>query len=117
MIRKVLLVGICALALTGCGKSDQVTIIRPNHPLYDGLASCESNPSKPPDWICPRHFDLRRLLGLSVTAAAVRAKEHALRIRVVERDGRLLTIEDDLLSNRVDVSVVGSTVTSIRKVG
>jgi hypothetical protein len=54
------------------------------------------------------------LLGLNVTAASTRAKEHALRLRVIERDGKSLVVANDALSNRVDVAVVKGVVTAIR---
>ncbi len=106
------------IAAGGCGKADVkvVTVIPPTRAIYDGLAKCEPNPNRP-HWVCPPHFDLRRLLGLSLTAAMERAREHALKIRVVERDGHGLIVDRDELSNRVDVAVGDGIVTAIREVG
>jgi hypothetical protein len=54
---------------------------------------------------------------LSTGAASTRAKEHALEIRVVERDGRGLVLERDTVTNRVNVVVVDGIVTAIQSVG
>jgi hypothetical protein len=114
--------GLCmaiVIAGSGCGagKPTIITVTRPTQALYDHRAKCGRNPSKSPNGVCPSHFDLRGLLGLSLTAATARAKEHALRIRVVERDGHGLIVYQDELSNRVDVAVVDGIVTVIRRVG
>jgi hypothetical protein len=104
------------VVLGGCGGSAPV-IQRSPHPIFDHLATCEYSPNKPPGWVCPRHFDLRHLLGQSVSSATLHAKEHALRLQVVRRNGHGLIEEQDLLTNRVDVDVVGGIVTAISGVG
>ena len=105
-----------AASAAGCGGSagPSPAITRPSRPVYDRAATCEQIPSRPRNWTCARDFDLRRLLGLTVTAASTRAREHALRLRVVERDGKGLVVSDDALSNRVDVAVVKDIVTAVR---
>jgi hypothetical protein len=108
------LVVLVAASAGGCEASAGPVIHRPSRPLYDRAATCEKNPRRPPNWPCAADFDLRRLLGLTMTAASTRAKEHALRLRVVEHDGKGLVVTDDALSNRVDVAVVKGIVTAIR---
>jgi len=105
-----------SVALCSCGRASPV-VRRPAAPIYDRLVACEYNPNRPAGWICPPHFDLRHLLGLSTAAASTRAKEHALEIRVVERDGRGLVLERDTVTNRVNVVVVDGIVTAIQSVG
>lgn len=113
--------GLCVvivIAGSGCsaGNATIVTVTRPTRPVYDRRAKCQPDPSRP-NWVCPPHFDLRGLLGLRLAAATARAKEHALKVRVVERDNHGLSVERDELSNRVDIAVVDGIVTAIRELG
>jgi hypothetical protein len=50
-------------------------------------------------------LSLRSFEGLSVTAANDLAAEHGVTIRVLRRDGELLSRREDLRGNRVNVDV------------
>jgi hypothetical protein len=54
---------------------------------------------------------------LSIEAAVTRAKEHALEVEVVKRDGVAFNLRADVESNRVRVAVDHGIVTAITSVG
>ena len=111
MIQRVLLVAVCALALSGCGKSDQVADMRQAHRLD---ACVDSRPERQP---CRIGLDALRSLGLKVGAAEHLAKRNGFGILVLSIDGRATLHLTDLVYNRIDVDTEHGIVSSIQGFG
>jgi hypothetical protein len=124
-VRRVRALWVCcvmALALAGCGSS-HVVIDRPARPIYasfDCYAEIHRAKGLPKQFMrvrCRSRVDVRQLLGLKLAVAERRAAQHALQVRVVERDGHDLAQDAMYLANRVDVVVSSGVVTRIAGVG
>jgi hypothetical protein len=99
------------LALAGCGSSSShstkappVRISRPGAPVW-----CPRTGTVPPG-----SFDVRRVLGLPESDAAMSIARHGCKSRVVARDGQSLAVTADFVPNRIDLTIQHDIVTAIR---
>lgn len=96
--------------LAGCGSA--------SHAIMPALLKI-SRPAMPV-W-CPRSalgatgtFDVRSVLGMPESDAAMSIARHGCKSRVVTSDGRHFAVTADFVRNRVDLTIEHDIVTAIR---
>jgi hypothetical protein len=112
--------GLAALGVAGCGTSAHHAVDHSARPIYDAL--CVDRPSAPPGASesrdCPKHVDLRPLLGMGVADGERWASARGgYRLRRVEPLAKHETLNDDEVANRIDVAVFGGVITRIKYFG
>ena|SRR5947209_18356319 len=95
---------VAAAAVAGCGHGRHSTAIAPTRGIP-----------------CPAHtvarLDARRLIGLPEARASQVAAKSSCMIRVVERDGRQLTVTADYSNYRIDVAVRHGVIVGVPFIG
>jgi len=93
------------VTVAGCGgqagaRPPLLEIARPSEPVW-----CPPNRGE--------GFDVRRVLGLTESDAAMAIASHGCTTRVVVVDGRHLRVTSDLVRNRVDLRLNHDMVTAV----
>jgi hypothetical protein len=108
-----LVIPLCA-GIAGCGGSrhDAAHVTTPRKPIEIGV-DCLTKSGVYESTKCRRQFDARLLLGQSLASAEKQAQALGLEIRVVETEGRKLSVTGDQVFNRVDIGMRSGRVTRI----
>lgn len=114
MTRRIAAVGLAlVLAVSACGDDDEdavddTTTVPSNQDVGDGLPD-----SLPPGTIPPFETpsDAEDYVGLSKAEAEAKAEEDGRVFRIVQEDETIPTITDELMSNRINVTIMDGVVT------